>query len=181
MRRRWTTTSARWCASTPTAACRPTTRSSAAPGARPEIWSHGHRNVQGAALHPATGELWTNEHGPQGGDELNVVAAGRNYGWPLHHLRPQLRHRHAHRRRRPEGRHGAAAEVLGAASIAPSGMAFYTSDRYPGWKGSLFVGTLRGEALVRLDARRQQGGARGAPARARLNERIRDVRQGPDG
>ena len=113
-RRSSTTTSARWCASKPTARCPPTTPSSRRRRAA-EIWSLGHRNMQGAALHPQTGELWATEHGPQGGDELNVVRAGKNYGWPLRDLRPQLRHRYAHRRGRPEAGLRAAAEVLGAA------------------------------------------------------------------
>ena len=122
------------------------------PGAMPEIWSLGHRNVQGAALHPATGELWATEHGPQGGDELNLVLGGRNFGWPLvtygrnygtgtrigedgpkPGFEPPLRH-------------------WVPVSVAPSGLAFLTSERYPGWKGNLFVGTLRAEALLRLDA-----------------------------
>lgn len=152
-------------------------------GAAPEVFSLGHRNIQGAALHPVTGELWASEHGPQGGDEINVVEAGRNYGWPLVTF----------------GRNYVVGTRIGETgpkagfeqplhhwvptSIAPSGMAFLSSDRYqaryPDWKGSLFVGALRGQALVRLtvDGRR-------ITAEQRLLEgqaRIRDVRQGPDG
>ncbi|WP_442776661.1 PQQ-dependent sugar dehydrogenase [Sphaerotilus montanus] len=152
-------------------------------GAAPEVFSLGHRNIQGAALHPVTGELWASEHGPQGGDEINVVEAGRNYGWPLVTF----------------GRNYVVGTRIGETgpkagfeqplhhwvptSIAPSGMAFLSSDRYqaryPDWKGNLFIGALRGQALVRLtvDGRR-------VTAEQRLLEgqaRIRDVRQGPDG
>ena len=148
-------------------------------GARPEIWSYGHRNVQGAALHPQTGELWTHEHGPQGGDEVNVVLPGRNYGWPVV----------THGREYGTGlKIGEGTDKPGmepplthwVPSIAPSGMAFLTSDRYPGWKGSLFVGALRAQVLVRLelDGRRVVREERLLPT---LNERLRDVRQGPDG
>jgi len=148
-------------------------------GARPEIWSLGHRNVQGAALHPDTGELWTHEHGPQGGDEVNVTEAGRNYGWPLLTFG---RNYGTGTRIGDEGPKPGYEQPLKVwvPSIAPSGMAFLTSDRYPGWKGSLFVGALRAEVLVRLtlDGRKVTGEER---LLADLKERIRDVRQGPDG
>jgi glucose/arabinose dehydrogenase len=148
-------------------------------GARPEIWSYGHRNVQGAAIHPETGELWAHEHGPQGGDELNVVEAGRNYGWPVI----------THGRNYGTGtRIGEATEradvpaalVVWIPSIAPSGMAFLTSDRYPGWKGNLFIGALRGAQLQRLELEGRKVVKRESLL-TELNERIRDVRQGPDG
>lgn len=148
-------------------------------GALPEIWSLGHRNVQGAALHPATGELWTHEHGPQGGDEVNVAEAGRNYGWPL---LTYGRNYGIGTRIGEEGPRPGYEQPLKVwvPSIAPSGMAFLTSDRYPGWKGSLFVGALRSEMLVRLtlDGRKVVGEER---LLTELKERIRDVRQGPDG
>ena len=149
------------------------------PGALPEIWSYGHRNVQGAALHPATGELWADEHGPQGGDELNVVDAGRNYGWPVITFGAE---------------YGSGAKIgEGTAkpgmepplthwvpSIATSGLAFLTSERYPGWKGNAFVGALKAQLLVRLEL-----DGRKVVREERLlqdwGERIRDVRQGPDG
>jgi len=149
-------------------------------GAAPELWSLGHRNIQGAALHPVTGQLWASEHGPQGGDELNIVVGGRNHGWPLV----------------TKGRNYGIGTSIGEegpkpgfeepirtwlpTSVAPSGMAFLTSDRYPGWKGSLFMGTLRGQALLRLelDGNRVTGEER---LLTDLGERIRDVRQGPDG
>jgi glucose/arabinose dehydrogenase len=148
-------------------------------GALPEIWSLGHRNVQGAAIHPASGELWESEHGPQGGDEINIVEAGRNYGWPLLTFG---RNYVTGTRIGEEGPKPGFEQPLKVwvPSIAPSGMAFLTSDRYPGWKGSLFVGALAGQMLVRLtlDGRKVVGEERLLES---LKERIRDVRQGPDG
>jgi glucose/arabinose dehydrogenase len=152
----------------------------ATPGARPEIWSLGHRNIQGAALHPQTGELWATEHGPQGGDELNRVLAGRNYGWPLLTFG---RNYGIGTRIGEEGPKAGFEQPLKTwlpVSVAPSGMVFLGSDRYPGWQGSLFIGTLRGQSLLRLELdgnnvvkeERLLGSA---------NARIRDVRQGPDG
>ncbi|MCZ2292582.1 MAG: PQQ-dependent sugar dehydrogenase [Burkholderiales bacterium] len=150
------------------------------PGAAPEIWSLGHRNVQGAALHPETGELWESEHGPQGGDEINLIEGGRNYGWPLLTFG---RNYGTGTRIGEEGPKPGFEQPLKTwvpISIAPSGMAFLTSDRYPAWKGDLFVGALRGLALHRLTL---QGRSVVGEQRllTRLNERIRDVRQGPDG
>jgi len=145
---------------------------------RPEIFSYGHRNPQGMAMHPATGRIWLVEHGPRGGDELNVLKAGANYGWPL-------------------ATHGI--DYSGAVispskslpgmedpvrfwvpSISPSGLAFYTGDRFPGWKGSLFTGALSSNALFRieLDGERYVGEER---LLVDLLPYIRDVRQGPDG
>ncbi|MFA7666214.1 MAG: PQQ-dependent sugar dehydrogenase, partial [Burkholderiaceae bacterium] len=118
-------------------------------GALPEIHSIGHRNVQGAALHPATGVLWTHEHGPQGGDEVNIEKAGANYGWPVITFDRQ----YVTGLKIGEGteRGDVTPPVLQwTPSIAPSGMAFLTSDRYPGWRGSLFVGSLKFRMLVRL-------------------------------
>jgi glucose/arabinose dehydrogenase len=148
-------------------------------GALPETWSLGHRNVQGAALHPATGELWTHEHGPQGGDEVNIAEAGRNYGWPLVTFGRNYGTGTRIGEEGPKPGYEQALKVW-VPSIAPSGMAFLTSDRYPGWKGSLFVGALRAEVLVRLtlDGRKVVGEER---LLADLKERIRDVREGPDG
>lgn len=161
------------------------------PGAQPEIWSYGHRNPQGAALHPVTGELWTNEHGPQGGDEVNRTLAGRNYGWPV------ISHGQEYGTTTPvgEGSSQAGMEqpvsywemidgstwVSGAkSSIAPSGMAFFTGPSPAHWNSSLFLGALAGRALWRLqlDGHRVVGRERLLTG---LNERIRDVRQGPDG
>jgi aldose sugar dehydrogenase len=147
--------------------------------ALPEIWSYGHRNVQGAALHPQTGELWTHEHGPQGGDELNVVEAGRNYGWPV------VTHGRNYGTGTRIGEATQRADVpdplsVWIPSIAPSGMAFVTSDRYPGWKGSLLIGALRGAQVQRLELDGRKVLKRESLL-VELNERIRDVRQGPDG
>ncbi|MFM2052223.1 MAG: hypothetical protein RL456_260 [Pseudomonadota bacterium] len=147
-------------------------------GARPEIWSWGHRNVQGAAIHPVTGLLWTHEHGPQGGDEVNIVRPGGNHGWPRatwgceYVTCLRIGERSVPGMVEPQTRW--------VPSIAPSGMAFVTSDRYPGWKGSLLVGALKARALVRLtlDGERVTGEER---LLADLDARIRDVRQGPDG
>ncbi|MBM0106238.1 PQQ-dependent sugar dehydrogenase [Steroidobacter sp. S1-65] len=146
-------------------------------GAAPEIWSYGHRNVQGAALHPQTGELWAVEHGPKGGDELNIVRAGANYGWPL------VTHGIAYSGE-PLGvateRPGIASAVkVWVPSIATTGLAFYTGDRLAPWRGNVFVGGLYG-MLVRLelDGERVVHEER---LLTELKERIRDVRQGPDG
>jgi glucose/arabinose dehydrogenase len=150
------------------------------PGARPEIWSYGHRNIQGAALHPDTGELWTVEHGPQGGDELNVPAAGANHGWPL------ITYGRNYGSGTKIGEGTERADVAppirywAPISIAPSGMAFLTSDRYPGWKGNLFIGALRGARVVRLELDGHKV-VREQPLLADRSMRIRDVRQGPDG
>jgi aldose sugar dehydrogenase len=152
-------------------------------GHAPEVWSLGHRNVQGAALNPATGELWAVEHGPQGGDELNRVRAGLNYGWPL------VTHGRNYGLGTKIGEEGPKAGFEPAlkfwvpTSIAPSGLAFLTSDRYaaqPGWKGSVFVGALRAQVLVRLtlDGDRVVDEER---LYTREGWRVRDVRQGPDG
>jgi aldose sugar dehydrogenase len=147
-------------------------------GAKPEIWSYGHRNPQGAALHPDTGALWTVEHGARGGDEVNIPQAGKNYGWPII----------TYGRDYSGAAIGEGTEKSGMKqpvhywdpSIAPSGMAFYTGDAVPAWKGSLFIGALAGMMLVRLtiNDNRITGEER---LFENLNERIRDVRQGPDG
>lgn len=147
-------------------------------GVLPEIWSYGHRNVQGAALHPETGVLWTHEHGPQGGDELNQGVAGANYGWP------EITY----------GREYVIGTRIGSGetrddvtpprhywvpSIAPSGMSFYTGDRFPGWQGSVFIGALKAQMLVRLSLQDQTVVAE-ERLLGELQSRIRDVRQGPD-
>lgn len=147
--------------------------------ARPEIWSWGHRNVQGAALHPQTGELWTHEHGPQGGDEINRTRAGLNYGWP----EVTYGREYVTGRKIGEGetRAGVEPPVLQfTPSIAPSGMAFYTGDVFPQWKGNLFVGALKFQLVARLvlDGDRVVHEER---LFTELGRRIRDVRQGPDG
>jgi aldose sugar dehydrogenase len=147
-------------------------------GARPEIFTWGHRNPQGIAIHPTTGQVWICEHGPKGGDEINLLKAGANYGWPL-------------------ATHGV--DYSGAVispnkslpgmedplrmwvpSISPCGLVFYTGDRFPGWKGSLFTGALSNDALFRIEF----DGTRYVGEERLLVERlpyIRDIRQGPDG
>jgi glucose/arabinose dehydrogenase len=146
-------------------------------GALPEIWSYGHRNVQGATLDPATGRFWAVEHGPRGGDEINLPEAGRNYGWPVitfgrEYSGPAI----------GEGTAKAGMEqplYYWVPSIATSGMTFYSSDTYPEWKGSLFVGALKAQLVARLEF-----GADGkvkAEERFPVGERVRDIRQGPDG
>lgn len=149
-------------------------------GARPEIWSYGHRNQQGAALNPWTGELWTHEHGPRGGDEINIPQAGKNYGWPLATYGinysgfaiPEAQGTHVDGTEQPIH--------YWKVSPAISGMAFYNADAFPAWKGSLFIGALREQAILRLslDGNRVVGEERLLES---LNERIRDVRVGPDG
>jgi glucose/arabinose dehydrogenase len=148
------------------------------PPALPEIWSVGHRNPQSAAIHPLTRELWTVEHGARGGDEVNIPRKGRNYGWPLI----------TYGRDYSGARIGTGTSREGLEqpiyywdpSIAPSGMAFYTSDAAPAWKGNLFVGALAGQMLVRLvlDGERVIGEER---LLVDLGKRMRDVRAGPDG
>jgi aldose sugar dehydrogenase len=147
-------------------------------GARPEIWSFGHRNPQSAAIHPVTGKLWIVEHGARGGDEVNIPQAGRNYGWPVITYGRDYTFMKI-----GEGTAKAGMEqpvYYWDPSIAPSGMAFYTGSLFPEWKGNLFVGALAGRALHRLvlDGERVVGEERLLDD---LGERIRDVRDGPDG
>jgi glucose/arabinose dehydrogenase len=147
-------------------------------GVRPEIWSYGHRNPQGAAIRPETARLWVHEHGARGGDEINIPEAGRNYGWPVISY----------------GRHYSGATIGEGASkpdmeqpvyywdpsIAPSGMAFYTGDAFPQWKGNLFVGALALRHLQRLDLDGEKV-VHTERLLEPMRERIRDVRQAPDG
>ena len=148
--------------------------------AKPEIWSYGHRNVQGAAIHPQTGELWISEHGPQGGDELNRVQPGRNHGWPL------ITYGRNYGSGSKIGEGSERADVVAPLlhwvpiSVAPAGMAFLTSDRYAGWKGHLFIATLRGQALLRIELDGDRV-LRQERLLQNLNERLRHVVQGPDG
>jgi aldose sugar dehydrogenase len=162
-------------------------------GARPEIWSYGHRNPQGAALHPGTGELWELEHGPFGGDELNIARAGNNHGWPLRSYGcsyadggnnvPNCRiggGTHAPSYVEPVSHWPGASAPVPSPSIAPSGLTFYTGSGFPEWQGNLFFGALAGTALWRVAL---NGNAEASRERlfASLGERIRCVRQGPDG
>ena len=146
--------------------------------AQPEIWSYGHRNLQGAARHPQTGQLWTVEHGPRGGDELNHPEAGKNYGWPVIGYGIDYGGGRIHESTTREGMEQPV--YYWDPVIAASGMAFYTGDRYPGWTGSVLIGSLTPGALVRLEM------ANGRVTKEErylgdMNERIRDVQQGPDG
>jgi glucose/arabinose dehydrogenase len=145
-------------------------------GVRPEIWSYGHRNVEGAAIHPETGQLWTHEMGPAGGDELNITETGRNYGWPLVSWG---RHYDGRYIPAPTTRPDFGQSIRHwVPVIAPSGMAFYTGDAMPSWKGNLLIGGMVARAIVRLTLNGEQVTGE---ERIPLGGRIRDVRQGPDG
>jgi glucose/arabinose dehydrogenase len=146
--------------------------------ARPEIWSYGHRNAQGAAIHPATGTYWMHEHGPRGGDEINIPTPGKNYGWPVVGHGIDYSGARIHE---ATDRPGMEPPVyFWVPSIAPSGMAFYGGDMFPAWRGNLFVGALAGQTLVRLQLDGDKV-VREERLLRDLGERIRDVRAGPDG
>jgi glucose/arabinose dehydrogenase len=146
--------------------------------AKPEIWSYGHRNPQSLAFHAASGELWEIEHGPRGGDEVNLIGKGKNYGWPVIGYGIDYSGAKIHDATAKTGMEQPLKYWV--PSIAPSGMAFYTGKLFPKWDGSLFLGALSGAMLVRLTL---SGNTVTAEERLlqNLNERIRDVRQGPDG
>jgi glucose/arabinose dehydrogenase len=151
------------------------------PGARPEVFTLGHRNPQGLAVHPDTGAVWLDEHGPQGGDELNVLTPGGNYGWPLvsfgldydGHAMAQV----------PWAADKASPLVFFSPAIAPSGLAFYTGSAFPAWRGSVFMGAMGRVAAGHLNrqAFTATGPIGGEVLLGELKQRIRDVRQGPDG
>ncbi len=146
--------------------------------AKPEIWSYGHRNMQGLAFHPVTGDLWETEHGPQGGDELNLIKRGANYGWPV--IGFGVNYRTGAAIHSGTARAGMENPVnVWVPSIGTSGLMFYTGDKFPEWKGSAFAGGMVGEQLVRLTLDGQR--AEVAEILVRHQGRIRDVRQGPDG
>ena len=146
--------------------------------AKPEIWSYGHRNIQGAAIHPASGKLWIVEHGPKGGDEINVPEKGKNYGWPVIGYGVDYSGAKIHESTHKEGMEQPI--YYWVPSIAPSGMAFYTGDAFPGWKGNLFVGALILTHLERLELDGEKI-VKEERLLANLGLRIRDVRQAPDG
>ena len=149
------------------------------PGWKPEKFTLGNRNMQGAALHPQTGVLWAHEHGPQGGDEVNVIRAGVNYGWPVITYGVN----YGIGTRIGEGTHKSGMQQpvhYWVPSIAPSGMAFYTGDKFARWKGDLFVGALRDQMLVRLRLDGEKVVKEERLLKGVLG-RIRDVRVGPDG
>ena len=151
------------------------------PGALPEIWSYGHRNPQGLLVHPETGDLWANEHGPEGGDEVNLIRPGLNYGWPVVGYGVNYRSGTAiHPATRGEGLESPA--HFWVPSIGTSGLMVYTGDRFPAWQGSFFTGGMSGQQLARLTPSVDR------PGRIEQEEtlaygigRVRDVRQGPDG
>jgi aldose sugar dehydrogenase len=142
------------------------------------VWSIGHRNIQGAVLHPTTGKLWTAEHGARGGDEINIPEAGKNYGWPVITYGKDYSGANIGEGTQKPGMEQPV--FYWDPSIAPSGMTFYTGHKFPGWKGDLFVGALAGQLLSRLTLDGEK-----IVSEERLfvgmNKRIRDVRQGPDG
>jgi len=147
-------------------------------GARPQIWSYGHRNVQGLVIHPDTGDVWSNEHGPQGGDELNRIQPGRNYGWPVIGFGVNYKtglaiHTGTHREGMEQPAH------VWVPSIGTSGLMIYTGNRFPEWRGNLFVGGMARPRLARLTLE----GRRVINEETLVSQmgRIRDVRQGPDG
>lgn len=147
-------------------------------GALPEIWSYGHRNMQGLVIHPQTGDVFATEHGPQGGDELNLIQPGRNYGWPVVGFGVNYRsgaaiHSGTHREGMEQPVH------VWIPSIAASGLMVYRGDKFPEWRGNIFAGGMAGEQLVRLtlDGRRVLN----TELLVQRMGRIRDVREGPDG
>ncbi len=142
------------------------------------LFSYGHRNVQGAALHPETGALWTHEHGARGGDEINIVAGGENHGWPA--VTYGINYNGTVISEAQSGPEFTEPVWYWRPSIAASGMAFYTGDAFPNWRGDLFVGGLVAQRVERfeVDGDRVIGME---PLLLELGERIRDVRQGPDG
>lgn len=147
-------------------------------GAKPEIWSYGHRNSQGMTLHPATGKLWEEEHGPRGGDEVNIIEKGKNYGWPLIGHGIDYSGAKIHEGTQKQGIEQPVRYWV--PSISPSGMTFYTGTLFPAWRGNLFAGALSGQALVRLELDGDKV-VKEERLLQQLRERIRDVRQGPDG
>jgi glucose/arabinose dehydrogenase len=151
----------------------------------PEIYSMGHRNQLGLTLHPVTGDLWASENGPQGGDEVNIIRSGRNYGWPIASYSREYNGRPVSDT--PWLAAFVQPEILWWPSIAPSGLTFYTGERFPAWQGNLFVGSLMVGRMFRTGhLERVVFNARGEEIGrewllTELKQRIRDVRQGPDG
>jgi glucose/arabinose dehydrogenase len=149
-------------------------------GAKPEIYTYGHRNGYGLAFNPDTGQLWQAEIGPMGGDEVNILMPGHNYGWPLvsmgrNYTGSLASEQWYHRDGMDDPR------MFWVPSISPSSLAFYTGDKFPRWKGSMLVGSLNGLALQRVSFGQPSQAERREPLLRQLNVRIRDVQQGPDG
>lgn len=150
------------------------------PGAKPEIYTYGHRNTYGFAVHPTTGELWQAEIGPMGGDEVNILFPGKNYGWPLVSMGRNYTGSLASDQ--PYSRPGMEnPRMFWVPSISPSSIMFYTGDKFPNWKGNLFVGALNGLQLQRVAFNQPSQAEQREPLLTPLGVRIRDVRQGPDG
>jgi glucose/arabinose dehydrogenase len=151
------------------------------PGARPEIYTLGHRTQQGLAMNPDTGEIWLNEHGPQGGDELNVLRAGRDYGWPR--VSYGLDYDGKPMAQTPWTADKEAPLVFFSPAIAPSGLAFYTGSAFPAWRGSVLMGAMGrvGAGHLNRQVFTPSGPIGGEVLLGELRQRIRDVRQGPDG
>ena len=147
-------------------------------GAKPEIWSYGHRNSQGALIHPVTGKLWMHEHGPQGGDEINIPEPGKNYGWPVIGYGVNYGGAKIHESTHKPGMEQPIRQWTPV--IAPSGFTIYTGDLFPQWKGNAFIGGLRTQILVRLELDGETV-TREERLLRQLGQRIRDVRTGPDG
>ena len=149
------------------------------PDALPEIWSYGHRNMQGLALHPVTGDVWSNEHGPRGGDELNLIVRGGNYGWPVVsygiHYSGEVFTTEVHRAGMESPR------FAWIPSIGISGLMIYSGEQFPWWKGDVFVGGLVGEQIGRVSLVNGQTAASEETLLSGVLGRIREVRQGPDG
>jgi aldose sugar dehydrogenase len=148
------------------------------PGVKPEIWTWGHRNAQGLAVDPDTGDVWLNEHGPQGGDELNVIRPGLNYGWPV--IGFGVNYRTGLTIHEGTQKEGMESPVhVWVPSIGITGMLFYTGDKFPGWKGNMLVASMGGQKLIRLELE-----GRKVVLEETLIQgmgRLRDVQQGPDG
>ena len=154
-------------------------------GAAPGVYSLGHRNQMGLAIHPETGDLWASEHAPQGGDEVNIIRPGVNYGWPVVSYSREYT---GQRISEPPWQEGfEQPEIVWIPSIGPSGLLFYTGDRFPAWQGDLFTGSLMTGRIERTGhLERIRFNRRGLEQRrewllAPLRRRIRDVKQGPDG
>ena len=145
---------------------------------KPEIFTWGHRNIQGLAVHPDTGAVWATEHGPQGGDELNLIEAGKNYGWPVITFGREYSGEVISPQPAREGMEQPF--MFWAPSPGLSGMVIYTGDKYPGWKGQFFLGALAGTGVWRVGMN-ERGLAGRELMLSSLRQRIRDVRQGPDG
>ena len=147
-------------------------------GDKPEIWSYGHRNAEGLAFNPADDKLWEQEHGPQGGDEINIIQKGKNYGWPVIGYGIDYNGARIHESTSKPGMEQPLWHWT--PSIAPSGMTFYSGDLFRGWNGSLINGALKFQMIVRLELKDGKV-VKEERLLQELHERIRDVRQGPDG